>query len=73
MGLLTRPEWRRLTRAYDIRRDLEHEDSEYEAGVEDCIYVFKTSIEAVLATFRCTSNKFTQVVRRKSGHRRRNC
>lgn len=29
MGLLTRPEWRRLTRAYDIRRDLEHEDSEY--------------------------------------------
>jgi hypothetical protein len=49
MGLLTRPEWRRLTRAYDIRRDLEHEDSEYEAGVEDCIYIFKTCIEAVLA------------------------
>jgi hypothetical protein len=49
MGLLSRPEWRRLTRAYDIRRDLEHEDSEYEAGVEDCIYIFKTCIEAVLA------------------------
>ena len=49
MGLLTRPEWRRLTRAYDIRKDLEHEDSEYEAGVEDCIYIFKTCIEAVLA------------------------
>jgi hypothetical protein len=49
MGLLTRPEWRRLTRAYDIRRDLEHEDSAYEAGVEDCIYIFKTCIEAVLA------------------------
>jgi hypothetical protein len=49
MGLLTRPEWRRLGRAYEIRRDLEHEDSEYEAGVEDCIYIFKTCIEAVLA------------------------
>ena len=49
MGLLTRPEWRRLTRAYDIRKDLEHEDAEYEAGVEDCIYIFKTCIEAVLA------------------------
>ena len=49
MGLLTRPEWRRLTRAYDIRKDLEHEDSEYEAGVEDCVYIFKTCIEAVLA------------------------
>jgi hypothetical protein len=49
MGLLTRPEWRRLTRAYDIRRDLEHEDSEYEAGLEDVIYIFKTCIEAVLS------------------------
>ena len=49
MGLLTRPEWRRLTRAYDIRRDLEHEDSEYEAGLEDLIYIFKTCIEAVLS------------------------
>ncbi|MEW5826494.1 MAG: hypothetical protein AB1778_06635, partial [Candidatus Bipolaricaulota bacterium] len=49
MGLLTRAEWRRMTRAYDIRRDLEHEDSEYEAGVEDCVYIFKTCIEAVLA------------------------
>lgn len=49
MGLLSRPEWRRMTRVYDIRRDLEHEDSEYEAGIEDCIYIFKTCIEAVLA------------------------
>ncbi len=49
MGLLTRPEWRRMTRVYEIRRDLEHEDEEYEAGIEDCIYVFKTCIEAVLA------------------------
>jgi hypothetical protein len=49
MGLLSRPEWRRMTRAYDIRKDLEHEDSEYEAGVEDCIYIFKTCIEAVLS------------------------
>lgn len=49
MGLLSRPEWRRLTRVYDIRRDLEHEDDEYEATIEDCFYIFKTSIEAVLA------------------------
>lgn len=49
MGLLTRPEYRRLTRAYDIRKDLEHEDIEYEAGIEDCVYVFKACIEAVLA------------------------
>jgi hypothetical protein len=49
MGLLSRPEWRRMLRVYDIRRDLEHEDSEYEAGIEDCIYIFKTCIEAVLS------------------------
>jgi hypothetical protein len=28
MGLLSRPEWRRVTRCYEIRRDLEHEDDE---------------------------------------------
>jgi hypothetical protein len=49
MGLFSRPEWRRITRVYDIRRDLEHEDDEYEATIEDCFYIFKTSIEAVLA------------------------
>ncbi len=49
MGLLTRPGWRRLHRAYDIRRDLEHEDNEYEATFEDCVYMFKTCIEIVLA------------------------
>jgi len=49
MGLLTRPEWRRLSRCYEIRRDLEHEDDEYEAGPEDCIYIFKTCIEVVLS------------------------
>jgi hypothetical protein len=49
MGLLTRPEWRRLSRSYEIRRDLEDEDSEYEAGVEDCVYIFKTCIEALLS------------------------
>lgn len=48
MGLLTRPEWRRLCRCYEIRRDLEHEDDEYEAGIEDCVYIFKTCIEVVL-------------------------
>ncbi|MGI6294470.1 MAG: hypothetical protein ACOX3G_00090 [Armatimonadota bacterium] len=49
MGLLSRPEYRKMTRVYDIRKDLEHEDDEYEAGLEDCVYVFKTCIEVVLA------------------------
>lgn len=49
IGLLSRPEWRRLSRVYEIRRDLEHEDDEYEAGIEDCIYVFKTCVEVVLS------------------------
>lgn len=49
IGLITRPEWRRLSRCYEIRRDLEHEDDEYEAGVEDCIYIFKTCIDCVLS------------------------
>ena len=49
MGLLSRPEWRRVSRCYEIRRDLEHEDDEYEAGVEDCVYIFKTCVEALLS------------------------
>jgi hypothetical protein len=49
MGLISRPEWRRLKRAYDIRKDLEHEDDQYEAGVEDLVYVFRTCIEIVLS------------------------
>lgn len=49
MGLLARPEWRRMKRCYEIRRDLEHEDDEYEAGVEDCVYIFSTCIEVVLS------------------------
>ena len=49
MGLVTRPEWRRLQRAYEIRGDLEHEDAEYEAQPEDCIYVFATCITIVLS------------------------
>jgi hypothetical protein len=48
MGILSRAEWRRVSRCYEIRRDLEHEDDQYEAGVEDCIYIFKTCIEAIL-------------------------
>ena len=49
MGLINRPEWRRLKRAYDIRKDLEHEDDQYEAGIEDCVYVFRTCVEIVLS------------------------
>jgi hypothetical protein len=49
MGLISRPDWRRLKRAYDIRKDLEHEDDQYEAGIEDCVYVFRTCIEIVLS------------------------
>lgn len=49
MGLFSRPEWRRVSRCYEIRRDLEHEDDEYEAGVEDCVYIFSTCIEVILS------------------------
>lgn len=49
MGLLDRAEWKRLRRAYDIRRDLEHEDNEYVAEVEDVVYIFKSTIEIVLS------------------------
>lgn len=49
VGLLSRPEVRRLFRVYEIRGDLEHEDDEYEATIEDCIYIFKTCIECVLS------------------------
>ena len=38
-----------MSRCYEIRRDLEHEDDEYETGIEDCIYIFKTCIDVVLA------------------------
>ncbi|MYB38189.1 MAG: hypothetical protein F4Y26_12600 [Gammaproteobacteria bacterium] len=49
MGLLSRPEWRRLLRTYDIRKDLEHEDDEYEAEFQDCVYIFTTCIDIVLS------------------------
>ena len=49
MGLLAHPAWRRLLRAYDIRKDLEHEDDEYEASMADCLYVFQACIEDVLS------------------------
>ncbi len=49
IGILSRPEWRRLHRSYEIRRDLEHEDDEYEAVLEDCLYIFKSSIDIVLS------------------------
>jgi hypothetical protein len=49
IGLLTRAEWRRLHRSYEIRRDLEHEDNEYEAVLEDCFYIFKSTIDIVLS------------------------
>jgi len=49
MGILTRAEWRKLQRAYDIRRDLEHEDDTYQAGLEDCVYIFTTCVEIVLS------------------------
>jgi hypothetical protein len=49
IGFFSRPEWRRISRCYEIRRDLEHEDNEYEAGIEDCVYIFETCINVVLA------------------------
>lgn len=49
IGILKRPEWRRIHRCYEIRRDLEHEDNEYEAVLEDCFYIFKSTIDIVLS------------------------
>jgi hypothetical protein len=49
MGLLSRADWRRVCRCYEIRRDLEHEDDEYEAGVADCVYIFATCVEVILS------------------------
>jgi hypothetical protein len=49
MGLLSRPDYRRILRAYDIRKDLEHEDDAYEAGVEDCVYIFRVCVDVVLS------------------------
>lgn len=49
MSLLSRADWRRISRVYDIRKDLEHEDDQYEAGVEDVVYIFKTGIDVVLS------------------------
>lgn len=61
IGLLSKPEWRRISRCYEIRSDLEHEDNEYEAGIEDCIYIFKTCIEAILARDPIQSIKISDV------------
>lgn len=61
MGLLTRPEWRRVSRSYEIRRDLEHEDDEYEAGVEDCVYIFSTCIDVILSVDPITLIKVTDI------------
>lgn len=49
MGILSRGDWRKLQRAYDIRRDLEHEDDQYQAGLEDCVYIFTTCVQIVLS------------------------
>lgn len=48
VGLLSRPEWRKIKRCYEIRGDLEHEDEEYEADIDDVLYIFKNCIELVL-------------------------
>lgn len=61
MGLLLRSEWRRMLRVYDIRRDLEHEDHEYEASIEDCVYIFKTTIDVVLSQDPVRLLKLTDV------------
>ena len=49
VGILSRPEWRKIKRCYEIRGDLEHEDEEYEADIDDILYIFKNCIELVLA------------------------
>jgi hypothetical protein len=49
MGILSRENWKRMQRAYDIRNDLEHEDSTYIANESDTIYIFQTCIDSVLS------------------------
>lgn len=49
VGLLSRPEWRKIKRCYEIRGDLEHEDEEYEADIDDILYIFKNCIEIILS------------------------
>ncbi|MBU4186226.1 MAG: hypothetical protein KKI12_13080 [Proteobacteria bacterium] len=49
MGILSRTEWRKIKRCYEIRGDLEHEDDEYEADIDDIIYIFKNCVEFVLS------------------------
>ena len=61
MGLLPRPAWRRLQRAYDIRKDLEHEDDEYEASRADCLYVFEACVSDVLSQDPIQVIKLTEV------------
>lgn len=61
MGMLTRPEFRRISRVYDIRKDLEHEDDEYEAGVEDVVYIFKTCVDVILANDPVQIIKLTEI------------
>ncbi len=61
IGILTRPEWRRIHRCYEIRRDLEHEDNEYEAVLEDCFYIFKSTIDIVLSKDPMELLKITDV------------
>ena len=48
MGILTRTEWKKIRRCYEIRGDLEHEDEEYEADIDDILYIFKNCVEIVL-------------------------
>jgi len=61
IGLLSRAEWRRMHRCYEIRRDLEHEDNEYEAVLEDCFYIFKSTIDTVLSKDPIELLKITDV------------
>lgn len=61
IGLLSRAEWRRIHRCYEIRRDLEHEDNDYEAVLEDCFYIFKTTIDTVLSKDPIQLLKITDV------------
>lgn len=61
IGLLTRAEWRRLHRSYEIRRDLEHEDNEYEAVLEDAFYIFKSTVDIVLSKDPIQLLKITDV------------
>jgi hypothetical protein len=61
IGILSRAEWSKIKRCYDIRGDLEHEDYSYEAGIDDVFYIFSNCIQIVLSKDPITIVKLSDI------------